>query len=486
MDTGTIEFAGLDGGPVRVSGAALEGLRSSIQGGVVRRGDSGWTDATLIWNAMARAEPTLIVQPASAEDVATTVAFAREHGLLLSVRGGGHHIAGLSIAPDGLTLDMSRMRDVRVDPDARLVHVGAGCTLGEVDRATQQHGLATVLGLVSEVGVAGLTLGGGFGYLMRRFGWAVDNLEEVEIVTADGVVRIANRGSDADLFWAVRGGGGNFGVVTRFTFRLHEVGPLITGGLMLWSADRADEVLATYRAVTERGPRELTLIAVIRQAPPAPFVPELWHGKMVVGVMVCHTGADPDGDLASLRALGNPVVDIVTRKPYTEQQMMLDAAEPKGLNYYWKAEYASQLSDEFLRTFRDGALRVTSPLAESILIHIGGAANERAPDDGAVGNRDARYVVGIAGTWTPEMQGEPHIAWVRQSWQDVLPFTTGGSYVNFHLPEDGVERTRSAYGRNYDRLRRIKARYDPANLFRRNRNIEPAAREAPAHVATAR
>ena len=298
MTTTTLDIAGREGGRVNLSSERLDELTSRIEGRVLRPGDEGWDDAVLVWNALAARTPALVVQPVSARDVAAAVGFARDHGLLLGVKGGGHNIAGTCIAERGLTLDMARMRDVVVDPDARLAHVGPGCLLQDVDRATQRHGLATVLGFISEVGVAGLTLGGGFGYLMRRFGWAVDNLDEVEIVTADGAIRTANRVNNAELFWALRGGGGNFGVVTRFTFRLHQVGPTITGGLILWDADRADEVLAAYRELTESAPRELTAAVVMRIAPPAPFIPERWHGRHIIAMLVCHSGPNADADLA--------------------------------------------------------------------------------------------------------------------------------------------------------------------------------------------
>jgi FAD/FMN-containing dehydrogenase len=296
---------------------------------------------------------------------------------------------------------MVRMREVVVDPDRMRVHVGPGCLLKDVDGATQAHGLATVLGFVSETGVAGLTLGGGWGYLTRRFGWTVDNLDEVEIVTADADIRMANRDKDADLFWAVRGGGGNFGVVTRFTFRLHHVGPIVTGGLIAWSAERADEVLAAYRDLTESAPRELTAAAIVRLAPPAPFVPEEWHGKPIIALQLCHSGANAASDLAAVRALGEPIADVIADKPYTAQQSMLDAMEPKGVQRYWKTEFLPGLSGEFLDAFREGALGVRSPLSQSVIFHLGGALNDHDDDDGAIGNRDARYIAGFAGTWPP-------------------------------------------------------------------------------------
>ncbi len=473
MTTGTIDTAGLDGGPVSLASEQLDDLDTRVQGRLLCPGDQGWNEAVAIWNGMAARLPALVLQPTSAHDVAAAVGFARDHGLLLSVKGGGHNIAGTSMAPGGLTLDMSRMREVAVDPDAKVVHVGPGCLLGEVDQATQQHGLATVLGFVSETGVAGLTLGGGFGYLTRRFGWTVDNLAEVQVVTADGQLRTANRDQHPELFWALRGGGGNFGVVTRFTFRLHPVGPTITGGLIVWSAERAADVLAAYRDLTEQAPRELTAAAIVRLAPPAPFLPQQWHGKPIVGIQVCHSGANAEADLAPVRALGNPIVDLATPKPYAALQSMLNAMEPKWLHRYWKTWFLPGLSSELLDAFRDGALRVTSPLSQSIIFHVAGALNDHEGDDGAVGNRDARYIGGFAGTWPPGAPADPHVAWARDGWERTRPFSTGGNYVNFLLPEDDTGRTAAAYGNNYQRLQRVKADYDPDNLFRVNRNIPP-------------
>ena len=475
MITQTIDLSGLDGGTVNLTLEELDDLASRFMGPMLRAGDEGWDDAIIVWNAMAAKVPALVLQPTSAQDIAVAVGFARGHRLLISVKGGGHNIAGTSIAENGLTLDMSRMRSVAVEPIAMLAHVGPGCLLQDVDQATQKYGLATVLGFVSETGVAGLTLGGGFGYLTRRFGWAADNLEEVEIVTADGEIRTANRKLNSDLFWAIRGGGGNFGVVSRFTFRLHEVGPTITGGLIAWGADRAGEVLETYRQITESAPRELTIAAMVLTAPPAPFVPEKWHGKPIVGMLVCHSGANTEADLAPLRSLGDPVFDLISEKPYVEQQSMTDEMEPKGLHQYWKTEYLPDLTSEYLETFRDSALKATSPLSFSVIFHIGGALNEQANDDGAVGNRDAKFISGFSGVWEPSERPDEHVAWVRESWERIRSFSTGGNYVNFQLADDDASRTVEAYGGNYERLQRIKAEYDPHNLFRVNRNIPSGA-----------
>jgi hypothetical protein len=473
QETGNVHLAGLDGGVVRIARAGVDDLAARVEGHVLFPGDASWDESVLIWNAMVARTPALVLQPKTAGDVATGIGFARDHGLLLSIKGGGHNIAGTSLAEGGLTLDMSLMCDVTVDPEARLVHVGSGCRLRDVDRATQQHGLATVLGFISEVGVAGLTLGGGFGYLMRRFGWAVDNLEEVQIVTADGKVRIASRAQHPELFWAIRGGGGNFGVVTRFTYRLHEVGPTVTGGLVLYDAAMADEVLGVYRGLTESAPRELAAALVIRLAPPAPFIPEPWHGKPVIGMLVCHSGTSPESDLAPVRALPDPIVDLITRKPYIEQQSMMDGTEPKGHHYYWKTEYLSALTDGFLAAFRDGALKVPSVCSESVIFHLGGASNEHAEDDGAVGNRDAHYVTGFAGASPPDGNPDVQVGWVRDAWDAIRTFSTGGNYVNFQLAEDDTTRTAAAYRSNYERLEHVKSRFDPHNLFRVNRNIAP-------------
>jgi FAD/FMN-containing dehydrogenase len=477
MHAGTIDIGGLEGGVVRLAAEQLDELDSRLQGRLMRRGEAGWDDAVLVWNGMVAKTPALVVQPSSAVDVSAAVGFARDHGLLLSIKGGGHNMAGMSIAEDGLMLDMSQLRDVTVDPDARIAHVGSGCLLRDVDRATQAYGLATPLGSFdSGVGVAGLTLGGGLGYLTRRFGWTADNLEEVEIVTADGEIRVASRHENPDLHWALRGGGGNFGVVTRFTFQLHEVGPIISGGLLVWSAERVDDVLATYRDLTEQTPRELTAAVTVRLAPPAPFLPEEWHGKPIVGLLVCHTGPQVESNLAPVRALGDPIADLITEKPYTDQQSMLDGLEPKGNHYYWKTEYLGVLSNAFLDTFRDRALRVTSPQSESVVIHLAGALNERAAEDGAVGNRDARYMTAFAGQWTPDVPGDEHVAWVRESWTSVQPFSTGGNYLNFQTADEDEERLRATYGANFDRLVEVKEAYDPKNMLRRNRNIRPRAR----------
>ena len=470
----TIEIRRVHAPPITLGEDQLSELRARVRGRLLLPDDDGFRHAVRCWNGMAATTPAMVVQPASAEDVATFVRLARERDLLVSVRGGGHNIAGTSVAPGCATVDMGLMRSVSVDPSNRRAHVQPGCTLGDVDAATQRHGLATVLGFVSETGVAGLTLGGGWGYLTRRFGWTVDNLEGVEIVTADGRVLTANRAENSDLFWAVRGGGGNFGIVTRFTYRLHDIGPRITAGLVAWSADRADAILDAYKDMTEAAPLELTLAAVLRRAPHAPFVPGQWHGKPIVAIVACYTGDDPDTALGPLRRLPDSIVDTLSEMPYTALQSMLNANEPSGPHRYWKTEFLPELADGFLRAFRSGASRQTSPLSQSVIFHLGGALNDRPSDDGAVGNRDARYIAGFSGTWPPDAPPDPHIAWARSSWEAIRPYSTGGNYINFQLADDDDQRLEAAYGPNYARLARVKASFDPDNFFRVNRNIAPA------------
>lgn len=457
--------------------ATIAAFRSRLRGPLLLPKDDGFEETCRIWNAMIRARPALVVRPTGTADVVECVTFARERGIRISAKCGGHNIAGMALADGGLTVDLGRMRGVLVDPAAKLARVQGGCLLGDVDRETQVHGLATMLGFVSETGVAGLTLGGGFGYLTRKHGWAVDNLVAVEIVTADGRVLRASADENADLFWALRGGGGNFGIVTSFTFRLHAVGPKVTAGMIVWPAEQSAGVLALYRDLTAKVPRELTMALTMRLAPPAPFLPKEAHGKPIIGVIACHTGtrAQAEQDLAPLKAFGKPLADLIVEKTYVQQQSMLDATQPKGVNYYWKSEYLPPLTEGAMAAFRTHGAAVTSPQSQIVLFHVGGAIAERRADDGAVGNRDAEYVLGIAGSWLPgDPNGERHLGWVRGAWGAMRPHATGGVYVNFLTEEEGEDRIRAAYRDNFDRLAKVKASVDPSNLFRTNKNIAPA------------
>jgi FAD/FMN-containing dehydrogenase len=478
-----LAIAGLDGAPRPVAARHIDRFARSLWGSVAFPGDGDYRQATRIWNGMIRKRPALVVRAAGAPDVRRTVEFCAEHALELSVKGGGHNIAGLALSDGGITLDLSAMRFVDLDLDTGLAAVGPGCTLGDVDHATQRHGLATTLGFVSGTGVGGLTLGGGFGYLTRRFGWTVDSLEQVEIVTADGLLRHASRGQAEDLFWAVRGGGGNFGVVTEFAFRLHPVGPKVTAGVIAWPATEAGTVLRLFREITATAPRNLTLAAVMRNAPPAPWLPVAARGAPIIALLVCHCGspAQAEADLRPIRTHGRPIADAIQLKEYTEQQSMLDASQPAGLHYYWKSEFLPALDDPLLDACESLMAGNSSPANQMVLFHLTGELNTHPPDDGAIGNRDAAYACTVQASW-PEHDpaGDEYRAWARRAWTAIRPYSTGGNYANFQTDDEGDDRTREAYRSTYRRLAAIKARYDPSNLFRVNRNIQPQPEPQPA------
>lgn len=455
---------------------AIAGFESKLEGGVLRPGDDAFAEATRIWNGMIARTPALVVQPLSVADVVSALEFARDVDLELSIKGGGHNIAGLALSEGGMTIDFSLLREVEVDTEAMTVTVQPGCNLGDVDRATQEHGQATTLGFVSETGVAGLTLGGGFGYLTRQFGWTVDDLLEVELVTASGEVVRASRDQNEDLFWAIRGGGGNFGVVTEFVFRTHEIGPEVTAGLIVWSADDAPSVTDLFRRVTESAPRELTLAMLMRNAPPAPWLSEDHHGKPMIGLVVCHTGDldQAEADLAEIRSHGEPWADLIQVKEYAAQQSMLDATQPKGMHYYWKSEFVPGLSDGLLADYRAQFEGLEAPANQIVLFHLEGALSGFDEGDGAVGNRDAAFACVIQSMWAEGGPAEANKEWVRSAWSTLKEHSTGGNYINFQTDDESDDRTAESYRGNLARLARVKAEYDPENLFRVNRNIKPA------------
>ncbi len=472
----TVQITGLADETREIARETLDALAADLDGSLIYPDDEAFAEATAIWNGMIKKRPAVVVRPATVGDVVRTVEFVRDNEIQLSIKGGGHNIAGLALSDGGVTLDMSTMNEVAVDAGARLVRVGPGCNLGDVDRATQEHGLATTLGFVSATGVAGLTLGGGFGYLTRRFGWTVDDLEEVEIVTADGTVRRASRTENDDLFWALRGGGGNFGVVTEFVLRLHEVGPQVTAGVIAWPASEADDVLAVFRRVAESAPRELTSVVVRRNAPPAPWLPESAHGTPVIMVVVCHSGP-PDqarADLAPIKGHGEPLADLIVVKDYVAQQTLLDATQPKGMHYYWKSEFVPGLSDELFAAYNAQFVGLTAPANQMVLFQIDGALNEHPEDDGAMGNREAGFACVIQAMWKPDSGADDaNRDWVRNAWEAIKPYSTGGNYVNFQTEDEADDRTVASYRDNYERLETLKAKYDPSNIFRVNRNIRP-------------
>ena len=419
--------------------------------------------------------PALIARCLGVADVVTCVNFAREHGLILSIKGGGHNISGLAVCDGGLMLDMSRMRGVWVDPTTRTARAQAGCLLSDVDRETQLHGLAAVLGFISNTGIAGLTLGGGFGYLTRRFGWTSDNLISLEVVTADGRIVRASEKENSDLFWGLRGGGGNFGVVTDFEYKLHPVGPEVTAGAIAWRAESAGKVLEMFRAVMEKAPPEFVCVAGLRIAPPAPWLAKDVHGKPIVALFVCHTGQLTEGEklVAPIKAFGSPVGDIIQRRPYVTQQNLLDGTQPKGRRYYWKSEYLPDLKPDLLAKTISHAKAISSPHSAILLFPLDGTLNRLPENHSAVGNRDAAWVLNITASWEKAENDTANIEWARAAWRDLRRFSTGGTYVNFLTEEEGDDRVHAAYGNNYERLVEVKSKWDPANLFTMNKNIAP-------------
>ncbi|MBX6365124.1 MAG: FAD-binding oxidoreductase [Gemmatimonadetes bacterium] len=452
----------------------VEGLASRLRGDVVTPDSPEYDAARSIWNAMIDRRPAMIVRCAGVADVLEVVRFARQHGLLVSVRGGGHNIAGSALAEGGLVIDLSRMRSVWVDPQERVARVEPGATLADLDHETQAFGLATPVGINSTTGVAGLTLGGGFGWISRRFGLTVDNLLSADVVTADGELRRASATENADLFWAIRGGGGNFGVVTSFEFRLHPVGPDVLCGLVVHPLADARSVLRQYRAVVARAPEELTCWVVLRKAPPLPFLPAEWHGKEVAVLALMYAGDPKDGELAMepVRAIGTPIADVVGVNPFVAWEKMFDPLLTPGARNYWKSHDLAGLDDAAIDVMLDFASRLPSPHCETFIGHLGGAVNRVRPEATAFSRRDTEFIVNVHGRWETPAEDAAGLAWCRGLFDALAPHATGGVYVNF-MTADEADRVRAAYGANYDRLVELKAHYDPDNLFRSNQNIRP-------------
>ncbi|WP_254764085.1 FAD-binding oxidoreductase [Natrinema marinum] len=457
-----------------VDDGALDGFGERLHGELLRPEDPNYDEARAIWNGMIDKYPAMIVRSRGVSDVIAAVNFAREHDLLLAVRGGGHNIAGNAVCDDGLMLDLSAMRSVRVDPEARTARVEPGATLADVDHETQAFGLATPLGINSTTGIAGLTLGGGFGWLTRKYGMTVDNLRSVDIVTADGVLRRASETENPDLFWAVRGGGGNFGVVTDFEFDLHEVGPEVLAGPMVYLGEDAPDVLRHVRDFNEDAPDESTVWVVLRKAPPLPFLPEDVHGVGVVIVVAFYTGDISEGEevLASLREFGDPIADGIGPHTYAEFQQSFDPLLTEGARNYWKSHNFSELSDGAIDTAIEYAETLPTPLSEIFFGQLGGVMARVPADATAFPHRDAAYGMNVHTRWEDPADDDRCIAWARTFHDAMAPHATGGVYVNFVSEREGEENI--AYGNSYERLAELKAKYDPENLFRMNQNVEPA------------
>lgn len=466
----------LDGREISLEQASIDALKMSLRGMMFFPGDAGYEESRTLWNSMTSRKPAFVVRCLGVSDVIKCVNFARENKLLLSIKGGGHNIAGLAAADGAMMLDMSLMRGVWVDTKNKVAYAEAGCILGDVDRETQVFGLATVLGFVSLTGIAGLTLGGGFGYLTRRWGWTSDNVLGMNVVTAGGKLTRASKDENPDLFWALLGGGGNFGVVTGIEYKLYEVGPEVTGGIVAWPASEAPKILELYRELSSRAPRELTLVSIMRPAPPAPWLPQEIHGKTMIAILACYTGRSEEAEkiIAQLKSFGNPVGDVLVKRPYVQLQSMLDATQPKGRRYYWKSEYLPGIEPALCEKVIENALKICSPHSGIILFQIGGALNDLSEDHSPAGNRDAKYVINIGGSWEQEADDSINIDWARNTWNSIKQFSTGGNYINFLTEDESEERVNAALGNSMKRLSEVKKKWDPENMFRVNRNVKPA------------
>ncbi len=464
-------------GTQAIPAEALDGLRKGLRGTLCLPGEKGYEDARTIWNAMIDRRPAAIVRAGEAGDVVRAVNFAREQKLLLAIRGGGHNIAGNAVCDGGLMIDLSPMKSVRVDSKARTARVEPGATLADFDREAQASGLATPLGINSTTGIAGFTLGGGFGWISRKHGLTVDNLLSVDIVTADGKLVHASDKENPDLFWAVRGGGGNFGVVTSFEYRLHQVGPEVIAGLIVHPFAQAKELLEGYRKFVASAPDEVTAWVVLRKAPPLPFLPPEWHGKEILVFAVCAIGDMQKAEkaVAPLRALGKPIADVVGPSPFAGWQTAFDPLLTPGARNYWKSHDFKKLDDGFFKAVIDAVGKLPTEECEVFIGHLGGAVNRVAANATAYPHRDVDFIMNVHTRWREPAQDQECIAWARRLFEATTPFATGGVYVNF-MPEDEGQRVqKGAYGPNYERLAKLKAKYDPTNLFRMNQNIKPAA-----------
>ena len=454
--------------------AQIDEFKSQFQGQVLVPGDAAYDEVRQIWNAMIDRKPGLIARCTSAEHVVQAVRFASKHNVLVSIRGGGHNIAGNAVCDGGLMIDMSLMKGVQVDPAARRASVEPGCTLADVDAATQAHGLATPLGINSTTGVAGLTLGGGFGWLSRKYGMTVDNLLSADVVTADGRQVRASEQENEDLFWGLRGGGGNFGVVTRFEFQLHPVGPEVLSGLIVYPFAQAKSVLQQFARFTESMPDELNVWTVTRKAPPLPFLPESVHGQEIVALALCHAGDPKQGEklIEPLRGFGTPHGEHVGVQPFTAWQQAFDPLLAKGSRNYWKSHNFARLSDEAIDVIVEYAGKLPSPQCEIFIGTIGAQTTRVAPDAMAYASRDAHYVMNVHGRWESPDEDARCVAWAREFFAKSKPYASAGAYINF-LTQDEADRIAFAYGPSYDRLVALKKKYDPGNLFRMNQNIKP-------------
>lgn len=456
-----------------MSGNGTAQLKASLRGELVQPGDPGYDEARKVYNGMIDKRPAMIAFCAGVEDVQTAVRFGREQDVLTAIRGGGHNGGGLGICDDGLVIDLSRMKGVEIDPDARTVRVGGGCTWKEVDRATHDHGLAVPAGTISSTGVAGLTLGGGVGHLTRKHGLTIDNLLAADLVLADGSTVRASAEENEDLYWAIRGGGGNFGVVTSFLFRAHPVHTNYAGPT-LWDLDQAAEVMSWYREFIQQAPEELTGFFAFLVVPGPPF-PEHLHGKKMCGVVWCYSGPleEAEETFKPIRAFGPPAFEQVGPIPHPEMQSMFDVFYPPGLQWYWRAHHVDQISDEAIAEHVKYGSQIPTGHSTMHMYPVDGAAQRVDDGDTPWAYRDSNWTQVIVGVDPDPVNNDKIIDWTKSYWEALRPHSAAGAYVNFMM-EEGEDRVKATYGRHYERLAQIKQRYDPTNFFRVNQNIQPS------------
>jgi hypothetical protein len=464
----------LGGGAVSMQKESLGSLIANLSGDLLLPGDPGYDQARQVWNGMIDRRPAMIARCKDSGDVVTAVNFARQHNILVAVRGGGHSVNGSAVCDGGLVIDLSPMKDIQVDAQARTARAEPGITWGELDRATQVHGLATPGGVVSTTGIAGLTLGGGLGWLRRKHGLACDNLVSVEIVTADGQIRRASATENGDLFWGLQGGGGNFGVVTSFEYRLHPVGPELMFAFVFYPVSAAKRVLRFFHSYTAGLPDEVNSFAVLGTVPKEEFYPQETQGEDYALLMATYVGPVAEGEriLQPMREVATPMLDLSGPWPYLEIQSLLDDDYPAGeLQYYWKSLHLRNLSDPAIDTLIAIAAERPSPHSTLDIWHMGGALSRVGPEESAFGDRSAPYLLGVEANWEDSIQNDANVAWTREACERMAPFSTGKSYLNFEEP--GEKFVKAALGRNYERLVMLKNKYDPKNLFRQNQNIRP-------------
>jgi FAD/FMN-containing dehydrogenase len=474
--TQALALTKLGGGAAAIPRRTVAALREKIGGAVLTAGEEGYEIARSVWNAMIDRRPALIVRCASTADVRAAVEFAGNAGAALAVRGGGHNIAGSAVCDGGVMIDLTLMKSVSIDPVNRIARVEPGVTLGEFDQAAQAFGLVTPTGINSTTGIAGLTLGGGFGWISRKFGLTADNLVSAEVVTADARLVRASERENPDLLWALRGGGGNFGIVTAFEFRLHALGPEVMSGLIVYPMSQARDLIRRYREIAAAAPDELACWFVMRAAPPLPFLPAEVHGTGIIAFAACYAGPMDASEQAMkpLRAMGTPIADVIGPHPFVGWQTALDPLLTPGARNYWKSHSFTALSDGLVDVLVDYGNKLPSAETELAFAQLGGAINRVPADATAYPHRNVAFLINLHTRWRDPKDDATCIAWARSLFDACTPFASGGTYVNF-IPEDDKDGVKRAYLGNAKRLAAIKAKYDPKNLFRINQNIRPSA-----------